>query len=790
MRHPLDEPSPIVPAGADSGADFVPGMDDATPTREIPTPTQTPRSARRAATTRPRSVDRPRGAMALASPRERSDRLVVGGLLFVLTHDASLRAHSLWRLAPAADSAAFAAFAPFDDVTNLVGGATPGAPPDTPGMDTPGGTSKSSPEPENAHSSRAFAAMLSSAERSRVSFARVWIEPVGSAPEPATFAAVTHDDDGAPTLATLRDGALTGYALERRDAARDGDGDRPDGRGRGPPRVSFAIEDVAASVSVAATRAPLLVLVFALLGPRAAGSGLELFCGARRAHAWDADAFLLADEGEPSPRVGSVVRLHSPVGPRFTAETSEGVAARLASPTATQDPAAAALTRAVDATFEGDERAEAMAIVSAASARAVARAPTVAPFGALGPDAAVEWNAVAGALLGWCGCEALADRVASSRDEDETRATRVDARDDDESGDEDDWSYLLATSSRETRLATSRYPALRSSPSEASTSPSFDEPTPRSRGVPPLDDANLARAFALLDATHATYEASKLDALRRPTLSRLGRLCVALATACCGTGTDSGRRANVAATAAGYLDRHARDGGGVFAADVSNASSNASHAVDQLHTIAATALARHAAFAKTARIADAANAAPDIVSALEDILAGTDFETANARVPSLVRAASEGHDRSGRPLGRARVGSTCAWAADVVSFARAAASSSSAAAAGDSRAARDAAAALTAAMTTAGFGLAEPRTRPRGCRRSHPRRASTVSRDPPEGWPAAACALVGRDDLAAAAADAAGTRAGAEDLRMRAVPGGYLGDGADDGEGEGERWRG
>ena len=55
-----------------------------------------------------------------------------------------------------------------------------------------------------------------------------------------------------------------------------------------------------------------------------------------------------------------------------------------------------------------------------------------------------------------------------------------------------------------------------------------------------------------------------------------------------------------------------------------------------------------------------------------------------------------------------------------------------------------------------------------------------------EGWPAAACALVGRDDLAAAAADAAGdARAGAEDLRMRAVPGGYLGDGADDGEVEG-----
>ena len=780
VRHPLDEPSPIVPADADSdpdGVEIAGSKSRATPT---PTRTPTPTPSRSSRSTRRRS-----SAFAIPAP---NDRIVWSSAdsLFVLTHDASLRAHALWRLAPAADSDASAAFAPFDDVTNLVGGATPGAPPDTPGMDTPGGTSKSSPEPENAHSSRAFAAMLSSAERSRVSFARVWIEPVGAAPEPATFAAVTHDDDGAPTLATLRDGALTGYALERRDAFDgDGDVDRPDGRGRGPPRVSFAIEDVAAAVAVAATRAPLLDLVVARRGLRAAGAGLELFCGARRAHAWDADAFLLADEDEPSPRVGSVVRLHSPVGPRFTAETAEGVAARLAAPTAPQDPAAAALTRAVDATFEGDERAEVMAIVSAASARAVARAPTVAPFGALGPDAAAEWNAVAGALLGWCGCEALADRFASSRDEDESRSKRVDARDDDESGDEDDWSYLLATSSRETRLATSRYPALRSSPSETSTSPSSDEPTPRSRGVPSLDDANLARAFALLDATHATYEASKLDALRRPTLSRLGRLCVALATACRGTGTDSGRRANVAATAAGYLDRHARDGGGVFAADVSNASSNASHAVDQLRAVAA-APARHAAFAKTARIADAANAAPDIVSALEDILAGTDFETANARVPSLVRAASEGHDRSGRPLDRARVGSTCAWAADVVSFARAAAASSSAAAAGDSRAARDAAAALTAAMTTAGFGLAELARVPAGVAVPIRDALRRCRRDPPEGWPAAACALVGRDDLAAAAADAAGdARAGAEDLRMRAVPGGYLGDGADDGEGGG-----
>jgi hypothetical protein len=65
-------------------------------------------------------------------------------------------------------------------------------------------------------------------------------------------------------------------------------------------------------------------------------------------------------------------------------------------------------------------------------------------------------------------------------------------------------------------------------------------------------------------------------------------------------------------------------------------------------------------------------------------------------------------------------------------------------------------------------------------------------RAPPKDWPSAAYTLIGRDDLAAAAIFA-GTGPGGDgsftshDLRMRAVPGGYLGDeeGGDSGDGGG-----
>lgn len=46
--------------------------------------------------------------------------------LFVLTHDPVRRAHSLWRLAPAAAAEESAALAPFDDITKAAGINLPG----------------------------------------------------------------------------------------------------------------------------------------------------------------------------------------------------------------------------------------------------------------------------------------------------------------------------------------------------------------------------------------------------------------------------------------------------------------------------------------------------------------------------------------------------------------------------------------------------------------------------------------------------------------------------------------
>ena len=362
--------------------------------------------------------------VGVRGPPAPNDRIVWSSAesLFVLTHDASLRAHSLWRLAPAADSDAFAAFAPVRRRHESRRGATPGAPPDTPrdghargDVEIVAGARECTLEPRvrrDALERRTVTGVV----REGLDRTRRFRARTGDVRRRDARRRRRADARDAPRRRVDR---VRARASRRR--ARDGDGDRPDGRGRGPPRVSFAIEGVAAAVAVAATRARSSTSSSrdAVLAPPAPVSNSS--AARERAHAWDADAFLLADEDEPSPRVGSVVRLHSPVGPRFTAETAEGVAARLAAPTAPQDPAAAALTRAVDATFEGDERAEAMAIVSAASARAVAaRRPSRHPRARTGRHGRVERRR--GALLGWCGCEALADRVASSRDEDETRA--------------------------------------------------------------------------------------------------------------------------------------------------------------------------------------------------------------------------------------------------------------------------------------------------------------------------------------------------------------------------------
>ena len=340
-------------------------------------------------------------------------------------------------------------------------------------------------------------------------------------------------------------------------------------------------------------------------------------------------------------------------------------------------------------------------------------------------------------------------------------------------------------------------PRARSSPSEASTSPSFDEPTPRSRGVPPLDDANLARAFALLDATHATYEASKLDALRRPTLARLGRLCVALATACCGTGTDSGRRS-------GSGSRRPRRGRTSIDTRATAAASSPPTSRTRLrtrHTPSTNYTPSPPPRWRARRVRDDGANSPNSNSRTPPRISSR-----RSRIFSpgrISRRRTRAFHRSSAPHPRDTI------VRDVLSVARAWVRR----ARGRRTSCRSRRRGGVVVVGGGGRGLARgagrgggvdrgddhrrvrarrTRTRPRGCRRSHPRRAPTVSSRSSEGWPAAACALVGRDDLAAAAADAAGdARAGAEDLRMRAVPGGYLGDGADDGEGGGgERWRG
>ena len=91
-------------------------------------------------------------------------------------------------------------------------------------------------------------------------------------------------------------------------------------------------------------------------------------------------------------------------------------------------------------------------------------------------------------------------------------------------------------------------------------------------------------------------------------------------------------------------------------------------------------------------------------------------------------------------------------------------------------------------MTRAGFGAAELARVPSGV--SVPLRDALqrCKRDPPAGWPAAAYSLIGRDDLAGAAAGVKSRGIDSSDdprsvdVRMRAVPGGFLGDDAGAGD--------
>ena len=113
-------------------------------------------------------------------------------------------------------------------------------------------------------------------------------------------------------------------------------------------------------------------------------------------------------------------------------------------------------------------------------------------------------------------------------------------------------------------------------------------------------------------ATHAAYESSKLDSLRRPALAPLNALCTALATT-----LRRSRNADIAAIAGGYLEHHGRDAGAV---------------------VGATTYVR----------ASPMGPVPDVTAALELALAGVGTETWAGLVPPAVAAEMAEMARGGR----------------------------------------------------------------------------------------------------------------------------------------------
>ena len=609
--------------------------------------------------------------------------------------------------------------------------------------------------------SRSRARAYSQAEHPRVAATRVWTEPPGRSPSPASHAALTHADDarGTPALAALlADGALVGWSLRRAGAGAGAGGDAA-------PRVVFAIDDVVSFAAAAATRAPLLDVLVKRADP--GRDALGLFAGARCVMSWDASATLWRDAAAGVVRVGDVVRVHSPVGNRVTAETTAargGIAVRLSLPTGFASPAARAVMdaagkdvmRALDA-GAGEASASATAAVVAAAASAAASGS------GFGSGDAAEWNAVRDALLRLCSIDTTAaeedgygNDIGGGRDADADDAA---------------WNELLADGDRVAAAATARkYRALASSlPPPAASPPTRAAAFAARASMPPPRDATMA----LLESSHAAYEACKLDALKRPATARVGELCAALAGAIARDARSGGSSSSVAgAIAIAHLDHYARDGG---------ANGGAAR------TLAAMGRERPGVASSPA---PPPTPTPDLVRALEMIFEGVDESAWIARVPPLIAARLTGDGEEG--------GDAIAWAADVVSFASAAAASAAAASAGDDAEAAEAATAMTAAMTTSGFGLAELSRLPHGV--SVPLRDALqrCRRSPPGGWPAAAYALVGRDDLALKAAfesssspapshSVAGnlSTAASHDLRARGVflPGVGVGAGGGDGVG-------
>ena len=806
LRHPLDEPAPVVSALAD--------LDEAGASAD----------ALASETRSPQREGPPPGVAPVPSPAERVAWSSADSLYF-LTHDPTRGSHALWRVAPAPAARRDAADAPFDAETDVNE-----APRD--------GARRSAPS------------------RGSVAVERVWREPAKFATRPTSFAGVAHDDDAraTPRLCVLgSDGVLRGYHLRRRETPSG-----PDPFGLNPPRVAFAHERVATAAAVKATRAPLLDAAFVT-----DEGGMALACGARVAIKWRADTPLFCAESEGRTtkrgvhlRVGGITRLHSPVGSRVTAEfappdgETRNARLRLALPGAPVSPATRALAEALggdafghDASGEAS-RAEALEIVLSAAAEAAS------------PED--EFDRAQASLLAWCGCEGVAPGDAPARvreaetvrcrdgarrrtdvlsDEDDDGLLPSDDDDNDDDDDDDAWAYLLRSERHASEA--SRYPSMAASAaarwkraSAAYSAVPTSERTPRSeRAAPRLSAAHVARAMALLRAAHAAYESCKLDVLRRPCLVDLRGICVRAATACASQFSSADPAcASVAAEAAAFLDHHARDAwfddsDGAFgvetADDAPGDAGGDGDAAEQpgidraTARLAASVLARAGAWAANAPGGVAA--APDACAALESLFSesaeggeGDEGPTLNADahcerawrslVPPLVRAEMVPiHLGDGRSVERAdaaraaratgvqsrrsnlasratgaeasspetmtetkpgarSAGPTIRWAAHCVSFAAGAAACARAARRGDFETARALAAATAEAMVSAGFGLAELARVPSGLALRLRDCLRWCRERPPPHWPPRAYALVGRDDLAAAAAAVGGSR--------------------------------
>ena len=112
------------------------------------------------------------------------------------------------------------------------------------------------------------------AQHGRVAATRVWTEPNGTSKEPHKWAALAHDDAGAPTIATLCEQTreLVGWRL--------------DGDGSGPPIASFRVPDVASFVAVAATRGEDASDILAIHENSEGFRCLTLRCGGRAVFEW------------------------------------------------------------------------------------------------------------------------------------------------------------------------------------------------------------------------------------------------------------------------------------------------------------------------------------------------------------------------------------------------------------------------------------------------------------------------------------------------------------------------